>query len=81
VTRGAECTFSLQTRVCCSFLLPPLAAHLTARWCDGIVPAIGGVAHGGPTGLVVTELWCRWIPTWFLFEDGGEAAVVVAVVA
>jgi len=27
LTRGAECTFSLQTRVCCVFLLPPLAVR------------------------------------------------------
>jgi len=75
-----------------------LAAHLTAkaRWCDGVVPAIGVVAHGGPTA------WCacvaaaafafgatgtgsrthvRDVPTWFLFKDGGEVAIVVAAVA
>ena len=25
--------------------------------------------------------WRRWIPTQLLFEDGGEAVVVVAIVA
>jgi len=32
-------------------LLPPLAAHLMARWCEGVVPTIGVVAHGGPTRM------------------------------
>ncbi|QCE03912.1 hypothetical protein DEO72_LG8g1942 [Vigna unguiculata] len=26
-------------------------ARLTTRWCEGVVPAISVVAHGGPTGL------------------------------
>ena len=26
-------------------------ARLTARWCESVVPAIGVVAYGGPTGL------------------------------
>jgi len=32
-------------------------ARLTARWCEGVVPAIGVVAHGGPTGLDGGR-WC-----------------------
>ena len=34
-----------------------MAAHLTARWYEGVVPAIGVVAHGGPTGLD-GGCWC-----------------------
>jgi len=44
-----------------------LAAHLTAkaRWFDGVVPAIGVVAHGDPT------TWCARVKaasgTWMAF--------------
>jgi len=52
LTRGAETLTRI--RVYSSFLLPPLVAHLTAkaRWCDGVVLAIGVVTHGGLTA------WC-----------------------
>jgi len=42
-----------------------LTAHLTARWCEGVVPAIGVVAHGGPTGLDGSR-WCVLLPATLL---------------
>jgi len=47
-----------------------LAAHLTARWCDGVVPVIGVVAHGGDVIAVQMDFGAVQI-----CEDNGGAKV------